>query len=104
VRGTLETLLAGKSFHILPEFLNVSKLPHRGISTVVMVHVLDHLTDPKALLLELKKKLAPEAVLLFVTHDETSLLAKVTRKPLAALLPAAPSIVLIPRPSVRSWN
>ena len=79
VKDTLETLLTGKDFHILPEFLDVGKLPERGISTVVMVHVLDHLTDPKALLGDLKMKLAPGAVLLFVTHDESSLLAKLIK-------------------------
>jgi SAM-dependent methyltransferase len=79
VRATLETLLAGKRYDILPEFLNVKKLPDNSLSVVVMVHVLDHLTDPKVLLEQLKKKLSPGAVLLFVTHDEASLLAKVTR-------------------------
>jgi len=79
VRNSLETLLKGKTWQIFPEFLNFNRLPDRRITTVSMIHVLDHLTDPKSLLLEMKKKLAPGAVLLFVTHDESSLLAKMTK-------------------------
>lgn len=79
VRPALENVLNGKQFDIFPQFLDLNVLDDHSLSTAVMVHVLDHLVDPKTLLLGLKKKLARGAVLLFVTHDESSLLARLIK-------------------------
>jgi hypothetical protein len=49
-----------------------------SISSAVMIHVLDHLLDPVATIRELRQKLMPRSVLLVVTHDESSLLRKIT--------------------------
>ena len=57
----------------------IDRIPDSSVSVVVMIHVLDHLLDPVALLQRIKPKLKPDAVMLFVTHDESSLLAKVTK-------------------------
>lgn len=57
----------------------IDRIPDESISVVVMIHVLDHLIDPAALLARIKPKLKPDAVMLFVTHDESSMLAKVTQ-------------------------
>lgn len=57
----------------------IDRIPDSSISVVVMIHVLDHLLDPVALLQRIKPKLKSDAVMLFVTHDESSLLAKVTK-------------------------
>lgn len=58
---------------------DIANIPNGSLSTVVMIHVLDHLLDPLSLLKNLKKKLTANAVLAFVTHDESSLLAKVIK-------------------------
>jgi hypothetical protein len=76
VLPALKALLEGKSYEIRPEFLNIGVLPENRLSTVVMVHVLDHVVDPKGMLVELRKTLAQGAVVMFVTHDESSLLAR----------------------------
>ena len=52
-------------------------MPNHSISTVVMIHVFDHLLEPVSTLTDLKGKLANDATLLIVTHDEYSLLRKV---------------------------
>ncbi len=76
VTPVLEKLLEGRDFRILPAMLDMAVLPKRELSAVVMVHVLDHVVEPLKLLAELKETLAPGAVVLFVTHDEGSLLAR----------------------------
>lgn len=78
VQNTLSSVVKGKNFQIFSSMLNSDLVPDQQISVVVMIHVLDHLLDPLATLRSLKNKLAPSAVLLFVTHDESSLLARVT--------------------------
>jgi hypothetical protein len=45
-----------------------------------MIHVLDHLTQPVEFLRQLVPKLAPNAAVLIVTHDERSALAKILGK------------------------
>lgn len=76
VQGTLRSVVKQKEFQIVPSLLNVDLIPDRQIAVVVMVHVFDHLLDPVATLKSLKRKLAPSAVLLLVTPDESSLLAR----------------------------
>ncbi len=78
VQDALSNAARGKDFHIVPSMLNTDLVPDQRVSVVVMVHVLDHLLDPVGTLRALLKKLPPSAVLLFVTHDESSLLARVT--------------------------
>lgn len=68
------------SCHLFEDLASLESIPDKSISTVVMVHVLDHLYNPADTLNQLKKKLAPEAKLMFVTHNEKSLLAKLTGK------------------------
>ena len=48
-----------------------------SIDTIAMIHVLDHLLDPTEILRTLKKKLRPGGKLLLVTHDESSVMAKI---------------------------
>jgi hypothetical protein len=42
-----------------------------------MIHVLDHLLDPVAILRSIRTKLRPDGVLMIVTHNERSLLRSV---------------------------
>jgi 2-polyprenyl-3-methyl-5-hydroxy-6-metoxy-1,4-benzoquinol methylase len=69
---------AGKAPHqIFSEMDAYLQLPDASLDTVAMVHVLDHLLVPAEILRALKKKLRPGGKILIVTHDESSLLAKV---------------------------
>lgn len=76
---TLGKKLSGKAHHIFSDMQEMDKIPDRSVSALVMIHVLDHLLDPVGTLEKIKTKLAPGASLLMVTHDEQSLLAKMTK-------------------------
>ena len=52
------------------------KIPDAGLDLVVGVHVLDHLTQPRAMLEWIARKLAPGGVVAIVVHNERSLLAR----------------------------
>jgi hypothetical protein len=51
-------------------------VPDASIGAAAMVHVLDHALEPVALLRSIAAKLAPGGVLAIVTHDESSLMAR----------------------------
>lgn len=55
---------------------NLDAVPDASIGTAVMIHVLDHLIAPREYLAMLSKKLRPDGLLLIVTHNEASLLAR----------------------------
>jgi hypothetical protein len=76
VKKMLVTVVAGKESHIIHDMFGFDQIPDRDASTAVMIHVLDHLLDPVSTLKELREKLEPNARLLIVTHDESSLLRK----------------------------
>jgi SAM-dependent methyltransferase len=59
------------------EMEDYSEVPDASIGSAAMVHVLDHLLDPVGLLRSIAVKLAPGGVLAIVTHDESSLMARV---------------------------
>lgn len=65
--------------HLSAEMFGFSSVPDGSVNLAVMIHVLDHLLDPLAILSQLRQKLSPGATVAFVTHDESSLLAKATR-------------------------
>jgi hypothetical protein len=52
-------------------------VPDATIGMAAMIHVLDHALEPLALLRRLAAKLAPGGALAIVTHDESSMLARV---------------------------
>jgi len=59
-----------QSSHILPQ----------KISTAVIIHTLDHVLEPRTLLREMSQCLEKDGVLLLVTHDESSFLARLLKK------------------------
>lgn len=65
---------------ISTSLLDLSEIPDGVITVAAMIHVLDHLTDPVDFLKRLIPKLAPNATLMMVTHDERSTLAKLLGK------------------------
>ena len=52
-------------------------VPDASIGAAAMIHVLDHVLEPLALLRRIVAKLAPGGALAIVTHDESSLMASV---------------------------
>jgi hypothetical protein len=69
--------LAGKEFTIHTDMFSFEAIPEHSVSVAVIIHVLDHLLDPKDALEDLRSRLADDAIVLIVTHDESSLLARV---------------------------
>lgn len=63
--------------HDMPGF---SKIPNNSVSAAVMIHVLDHLLDPIDTLKQLRATLKRDSKIIIVTHDESSLLRKLTGK------------------------
>lgn len=58
---------------------DLSVVPDGSVGFAVMIHVLDHLLDPVAMLEQVRRKLRPDGVLAVVTHNEKSLLRHVMR-------------------------
>ncbi|MDP9105497.1 MAG: class I SAM-dependent methyltransferase [Candidatus Eremiobacteraeota bacterium] len=75
----LRRRIGGAELYVSTHLLDLSDVPAAGIDAVAMIHVLDHILDPVGFLAELRPKLKPGATLLIVTHDESSLLARLTR-------------------------
>lgn len=65
------------AFEISREMFSYDAVPSAQVHVAVMIHVLDHLLDPVSVLKQLRRTLTPGARLLVVTHDESSVLAKV---------------------------
>lgn len=67
---------AGARATVLAEMTDLSPVPDAGVGLAVMVHVLDHLLDPLAMLTAIRRKLRPGGALMIVTHDEKSTLRR----------------------------
>jgi 2-polyprenyl-3-methyl-5-hydroxy-6-metoxy-1,4-benzoquinol methylase len=74
VHREIATRLAGRPYEVRTEWSE--EIPAGTISTAAMVHVVDHLPDPAAVLTRLRAALQPNGVVLMVTHNVESLLAK----------------------------
>jgi len=55
---------------------SANDLPPESVSMAIMIHVLDHLLDPHAMLMDIYKVLKPGGILFIVVHDAQSLLAR----------------------------
>jgi hypothetical protein len=78
VEEALALVVKDKPYHIIQDLHGFSQVPERSATVAVMIHVLDHLLDPVPMLQRLRKTLTPDATLLIVTHNESSLLRRVT--------------------------
>lgn len=76
VKPQLDALMAGTAYSIRHETSDFSVVGNDSVAACVMIHVLDHLLDPKGALLQLHQKMKKGSTLLIVTHNERSLLAK----------------------------
>ncbi|MGV3480175.1 MAG: class I SAM-dependent methyltransferase [Sphingobium sp.] len=77
IHDTLRAATAGRPTTLLTDMDDLSAVPDGSIGLAVMVHVLDHLLDPLAMLEQLRAKLRPGGTLMIVTHNEKSLLRTV---------------------------
>jgi len=73
----LRKRLNGHDALISTSMSDFSEVEDASVDTAVMIHVLDHLTDPVGYMKSLRRVLKPQAQVVIVTHDEGSLLARV---------------------------
>ncbi len=77
VHDELAAATGGRPYTISTEMDDLSPVPDGSIAVAVMIHVLDHLLDPVAILRSIRSKLRPDGLLMIVTHNERSLLRSV---------------------------
>ena len=77
VHAELAAATAGKPHTISTDMNDLSPVPDASVGVAVMIHVLDHLLDPMAILRQVHAKLKPGGVLAVVTHNEGSTLRRV---------------------------
>lgn len=77
VHGELAEAAGSRPHVISPEMDDLSPVPDGSIALAVMIHVLDHLLDPIAILTQIEAKLRPGGVVMIVTHNEKSLLRRI---------------------------
>jgi SAM-dependent methyltransferase len=76
VHDELARAAGGRTHTISTDMDDLSPVPDGSIALAVMIHVLDHLLDPVAILRQVHRKLAPGGTLMVVTHNEQSLLRR----------------------------
>jgi hypothetical protein len=76
IHDTLRASAGSRPATLLTDMDDLSPVPDASIGLAVMVHVLDHLLDPLAMLTQIRAKLRPGGTLLIVTHNEKSLLRR----------------------------
>lgn len=80
VHDALAKMASGRRQSIISEMTDLSVVPDGSVALAVMIHVLDHLIDPRAMLEQIRSKLKPDGRLAIVTHNEHSLLRSMMRK------------------------
>ena len=78
VTGALSSKLEGRSFTLKQDMFDLSDVPNGSVSVAVLIHVLDHLTSPLQTLAQVRRKLTLDGIIVVVTHNEASVLRKVT--------------------------
>jgi hypothetical protein len=80
VTSELENSVGDKDSKVFFTMLPDEEVPEASVSAMALIHVLDHLLDPIQFLELLHDKLEPGGVILTVTHNCESLLAKALGK------------------------
>lgn len=76
VHERLRAASRGYPTEISTDMADLSPVPDGSVGLAVMVHVLDHLLDPVAMLGAIRRTLRPGGMLAIVTHDERSALRR----------------------------
>jgi len=76
VAPALSAAMGDQTFTIVHDMFDLSSVPDSSIGVAVIIHVLDHLLDPRASLEAIRRKMVPGGQILIVTHDESSLLRR----------------------------
>lgn len=76
----LQQLLGSRPHGLFSDLLKEDPIPNTTLSAAVMIHVLDHVLDPVKVLSHLYAKMQTGAILMLVTHDESSWLAKILQQ------------------------
>lgn len=76
VHTQLKKITAGKNTTISTDLFDISAIPEKSVATAVMIHVLDHMIEPGKIIKQVHEKLVDGGIILIVTHDERSLLAR----------------------------
>lgn len=76
IHDALRAASGGRPTVLRADMGDLSPVPDGSVGLAVMVHVLDHLLDPLAMLAEIRAKLRPGGTLMIVTHNEGSLLRR----------------------------
>ncbi len=80
VHPQLKKVLGNKTAFISTDIFNLESIPNNSLSLVVLIHVLDHLIQPKEMIEAINQKMVKGGIILIVTHDEKSLLTKILKK------------------------
>lgn len=76
VHDELRARLAGQALTIKEDMWPTEDIAPESVSATALIHVLDHLLDPLAFLQSLHAKLAPGGIVMTVTHNSRSALAR----------------------------
>jgi len=79
VYSEIKKYFIGEQLELSPSLDLIENIPDQSLSLVVMVHVLDHLLEPKQVLERIYPKLKKGGLIATVTHDQGSLLAKILK-------------------------
>jgi 2-polyprenyl-3-methyl-5-hydroxy-6-metoxy-1,4-benzoquinol methylase len=79
IKKHLEKNIEGAEFKIYGSMTDFTKIKDNSISLAVAIHVMDHLIAPKKVLDDIFPKIKKGGLLLIVTHDKASILAKILR-------------------------
>lgn len=74
------TLSKIKNSEIYEQYSQIENLSDNSIDLIIMVHVFDHILNPKEKLIILKKKLRKNGRIFFVTHNTNSILRYLLNK------------------------
>jgi 2-polyprenyl-3-methyl-5-hydroxy-6-metoxy-1,4-benzoquinol methylase len=76
VHDELRRRIGSRDMAIRTVNFSAADVPAASVSTSALIHVLDHLLEPKVMLEEIRRCLRPNGIVLIVTHDCSSLLAR----------------------------
>lgn len=77
VHDVLAKAADGRPVSLAGDMDDLSAVPDGSVGLAVMVHVLDHLIEPLAMVRQIRRKLRPGGTLAIVTHNEASMLRRV---------------------------